>query len=392
MMTLPRRGRHAASGAKPRSRTRRYIKWGVIIAVLGLVAPVADSYFSALTGPGTDALSVRSIEWLRDHHFRWLVNDIENWWYTHHQPKKGGLPSPALQEQLSGGARALVSPGQAKLPVPSPVTPLVSSPLPGEGQWSPLGRTVNGNPAMYVTYMRPDDVHTSLVSALVWIDPKLVRAVGYAGAVEPGGSGWADQLPVAESVRPQLLAAFNSGFKMSDSRGGYYEYGRYARPLRAGAATLWIGADGTPHVGEWGRDVSMNPSIVFARQNLSLIVDNGQPVPSVSSNDPAIWGWTVGNKVLVWRSGVGETAGGQLVYAAGPGLSVYTLARLLARAGAVRAMELDINSDWVAFDTYSPDPGGPGGVTGTKVLVDMVPSIWKFLTASSRDAIVLFAR
>lgn len=392
MKILPRRGRHAAGKAKPGSKTRRYVKWGVLIAVIGLLAPVADSYFSALTGPGTDALSVRSIEWLRDHHFRWLVNDVENWWYTHHQPKKGGLPSPALQAQLTRGAHVKDPAPKAKLPVPAPVVPLVPTPLPGEGQWSPLGRTVGGNPAMYVTYMRPDNVHTSLVSALVWIDPKVVRAVGYAGAVEPGGSGWTDQLPVSYGVRPQMLAAFNSGFKMSDSRGGYYDHGRYARPLRDGAATLWITADGTPHVGQWGRDQSMNPGVTFARQNLSLIVDNGQPVASVSTNDPALWGWTVGNKVLVWRSGVGETASGQLVYAAGPGLSVYTLARLLARAGAVRAMELDINSDWVAFDTYTPNPAAAGAVTGTKLLVDMVPSIWKFLTASSRDAIVLFAR
>src|ERR1700752_4719604 len=150
MLTDPRTaeptGRPSTEGAPGPKRwsRRRIIKLAVPVVVLGLLAPVGYSYASALTGPGTDALSVRSIEWLRDHHFRWLVNDVENWGYPHHQPERGG--------RAAGGP------------------PVFSFPLPGEGEWSPLGRAVDGNPAMYVTYMRPDDVHTSLVSALVWID------------------------------------------------------------------------------------------------------------------------------------------------------------------------------------------------------------------------------
>ena len=54
----------------------------------------------------------------------------------------------------------------------------------------------------------------------------------------------------------------------------------------------------------------------------------------------------------MWRSGLGVTADGAVVYVAGPGLSALSLANLLVRAGAVRAMELDINTDWVDFFTY----------------------------------------
>lgn len=56
-------------------------------------------------------------------------------------------------------------------------------------------------------------------------------------------------------------------------------------------------------------------------------------------------GLTLGNAACVWRSGLGITADGALVYVGGPGLNVTTLADILARAGAVRAMELDINRD-----------------------------------------------
>ncbi len=74
--------------------------------------------------------------------------------------------------------------------------------------------------------------------------------------------------------------------------------------------------------------------------------------------------------------GSGVTANGALVYVAGPGLSAYSLAELLVRAGAVRAMELDINSDWVDFFTYTAGPPGSpvGDLTVSKLLVDMTPS------------------
>ena len=277
--------------------------------------------------------------------------------------------SPALQAQVAAGAAGAAGGAYRKplpkppatvsvLAAPAPITPLVADPIPGEGQWRPLGRPVHGVPAMYATYLRPDAVHTSELVAVAWIDPKLVKAVQYAGAVEPGGTGWAHQLPIDPSVRPQLLAAFNSGFKMEDAQGGYYDSGRYAGTMRTGAATLWITTDGTLDVGQWGRDVSLaTPGLVMARQNLDLIVDGHQPAPGVQYNDPARWGYTLGNNVLVWRSGLGVTADGALVYVGGPAMSAYSLAQVLVRAGAVRAMELDINPAWVDFFTYSPGPG-----------------------------------
>jgi hypothetical protein len=114
-------------------------------------------------------------------------------------------------------------------------------------------------------------------------------------------------------------------------------------------------------VGQWGRDVTMTPDVVGVRQNLVLLVDNGQVVPAVDSSDHDLWGVTVDNRYFVWRSGVGITADGNIVYAMGPALSMRTLAELLHRAGAVRAMELDINTEWVSFMTYDSirDPINP---------------------------------
>jgi hypothetical protein len=82
---------------------------------------------------------------------------------------------------------------------------------------------------------------------------------------------------------------------------------------------------------------------------------------------------TLGSKVYVSRSGLGETANGALVYVGGPGLNALDLANLLVRAGAVRGMELDINTDWVNFSIYKPDTphGQASGLNGAELLPTM---------------------
>jgi hypothetical protein len=41
------------------------------------------------------------------------------------------------------------------------------------------------------------------------------------------------------------------------------------------------------------------------RQNLDLLVDNGQPVPGLNATDTTQWGATLGNEANVRRSGLG---------------------------------------------------------------------------------------
>ena len=368
----------------------------MLVPLVAFLGWIGWSYMRALTAPGNDATVIRTTEWVKNHHFTWAINDIERYWYKHHQPKKGGAPTGALGSTLqpATGSHTTAPPEIPHLPMPPPIPPFVSNPTAGEGQWKPLGDPVKGVPAMYAAFLRPDAVHTSLVTGVAWMDPLLIKAVGYAGVQEPGGGPWQHEAPIAQNVRPDLLAAFNSGFKMRDSRGGYFADGRVSRPLRDGAATFIINSDGTPDIGQWGRDVRLTPDVVFARQNLSLIVDDGVPAAGIDSDSNIKWGATLGNKILVWRSGVGVTANGALVYAAGSGLSASSLASVLARAGAVRAMELDINSAWVDFFSYSPASAGQlaGNLTVTKLLPDMRPSTGNYLTASSRDFIAIFRR
>ena len=101
------------------------------------------------------------------------------------------------------------------------------------------------------------------------------------------------------------------------------------------------------------------------RQNLPLIVAGGQLNPNLS--DGPEWGATLGNAVRVWRSGVGVDARGNLVYAVANDQTVGSLATILQHAGAIRAMELDINTYWPSFITY----GAPGAIGAANLLPGM---------------------
>jgi hypothetical protein len=370
----------------------------VLLLVVAALVPVGWSFTSALTKPGTDPLGVRATEWVRDHGGRALVTWAENVWYEHHQPKRGGLPRPSALPALPPAALIPSFETTTTLPLddlPLPVRLLASPALPGEGQWVPAGRAGDdGRPLLYTTFMRPDSVHTSLVTGLAWMDPARVRFELYSGYQQPGGSGWQLTAPISAAVRPGLVAAFNSGFKLQDSRGGYLAEGRLApgRPLVDGVASLIITKDGRATVGMWGRDAGPGPDIEAVRQNLSLLIDRGREAPDLDQSSQARWGWTVKNAVLVWRSGVGVDAAGNLVYAGGNGLSVKSLADVLLAAGCVRAMELDINSQWVHFFSYTASPTTPGGMAGSRLIPDMRASTDTYFQPSSRDFIAVFSR
>ncbi len=360
--------------------------------VLGLLlVPILWSYAGALAAPGNASLSVRSVEWLRGHGAAGLVTAVENFWYTHHQPPVGGKPKAgAIPTATSTPSTTAPLPGLA---APKPIPPAAQPPLPGEGDWLPIGPRVGGAPAMYAAFLRPDAIHTSLVAGVAWMDPELVSLRLFAGTQEPGGGGWQYQSPVPNALLSSFVAAFNSGFRLDQSRGGYYANGKTASPLRDGAASLVIYGDGSAKVGVWGRDAAMSPAVESVRQNLELIVDNGQPVPNLLTDSNSHWGFTVSNKVLVWRSGVGVTANGAVVYAAGSGLSVASLADILARAGAVRAMELDINSSWVNFFYYNPPAGQPASpANGQRLLNDMSRSPSRYFSTDERDFFGVFSR
>lgn len=372
---------------------------GVVLAVV-LVAPVGLSYLGALNEPGTESPFIRTVEWIRHHGGNGIVNTVERWYYTTiAAPKKGGRPGKVPAIGIGDSAKVLqATPTTVPLRamhLPPPTTPVPTpAPVPeaGEGVWVPSGRLVDGMPAVYTTWVRPDAVRTSYYVTLMWIDPLLVRFVYVPGLKQPGGgpNPWGSMIP--EDQRASLIAAFNSGFQMIHARGGAYVDGQMVVPLRDGGASLVVKRDGSASVGVWGRDFQLGPDIVAVRQNLELLVDGGQLNPELRENDTSAFGATVGNNVYVWRSGIAQLPSGALVYAAGPALSVLSLAKILQSTGAIRAMELDINHDWTTGYLFSaPDPANPNAVVGEKLHPDMSRDGTRYLQPGTVDFFALFA-
>ena len=381
------------------------------IAVVLLLTPVWVSLGNALTNPsfGT-TLPARLAEWAREHGAASFVAWAENFYYSHNQPPvggkppKGAIPAPttaptttAPTTTTTGGTNATVAskPALKPLPVPPAIVPIASPPLPGEGQWHPAGRLVDGVPAVYEAFLRPDAIHTSLVVGVAWLDTRLLAARLYSGSIIPGGGPYKYTAPIEPSAARSLVAAFNAGFLMSNAEGGYYTQGKTILPLRNGAASVVIYRNGSVNIGAWGSEVRMTPQVVSVRQNLNMLVDNGKPVAGLNPNDNYVWGATLGAAVYVWRSAIGITANGALVYIGGPGLNITSLANLLVRAGAVRGMELDINTDWVNLATFKPSTphGLASPANGTDLLSGMVGQPDRYFASWwARDFFTMSAR
>ena len=285
---------------------------------------------------------------------------------------------PAAAAVLAAALTLVNVASAAPLPTPTSLTPFDEHGLPGEGTWHAAGRLVNGFPAVYETMLRPPG--SSLESGVAWMDTRLLHARLYSGSESPGRGPWQLTAPISLPASLTLVAAFNGGFKFPDSRGGYYSEGRLAYPLRTGAASLVIYRSGEATVGQWGRDVAMSSEVAAVRQNLTLLVDGGRPVIGLNPSDNWEWGSTLGGVPAVWRSGIGVTANGALVYVAGASLEITQLADLLARAGCVRAMTLDMNPDWTVLATYDPpSPFGPASpANGTRLVSSMIQGPYTF--------------
>jgi hypothetical protein len=169
---------------------------------------------------------------------------------------------------------------------------------------------------------------------------------------------------IAADEVPLLVAAFNGGFNSSTGVGGFEVDSQVLVPLVAGMASLVIDANGSARVGVWGSTVPVaGEQVVSVRQNLPPLVSGGQP--SANIGDVPAWGATLGGGTTVARSAVGEDAQGNLLYAGGESLQPADLSGAMVDSGAVTAMELDINPEWVQFD-WAASPGAPfnAGVPG----------------------------
>jgi hypothetical protein len=340
--------------------------------------PVLISYATTIMGASNSSLTVRTFEWLRDHGAAQFASQLESLYYSWAAPSTGGAALHRLP--LSGrlGGAATVHPPE--------ISPLIQPGVPGEGVWVPSERWSGKDSPVQITQFRSDPNYPQMVAGVAWIDPSRTWIRLYPGRLEPSVAVARGPMEVPPGYRSRLLATFNSAFKLQDSGGGFALGGRTYAPMRPGMATLIGYADGRVDVRAWTGGPQAGPSVAFARQNLPLIVAGGRPNPNLS--DGPAWGVTLGNAVRVWRSGVGVDARGDLIYAAANDQTVGSLAEILIRAGAVRAMELDINSYWVSCITYAQ----PGAGQPASLLPGMTRGPERYLSPDDRDFFAVYLR
>ncbi|MHB8188678.1 MAG: hypothetical protein ACYDDU_21970 [Dermatophilaceae bacterium] len=363
-------------------RVRRRVVVVALALVLALLAP-GVSYAQALTYPGSATWQMRSVEWLRDHGGSPLVDRIENWYYTANRPT-GSAPAAAILPVIAAGHAG------AGRTLPPPPALAGHSPVLGKGTWVPGRLDPSGSPAIYTSFFRPDPQYPSVVAGVAWIRARSTIAHLVAGTREPGGHRWPGGAQVAQGDVPRLVATFNSGWKMTDTGGGFYLAGQSTGHLRDGQASLVIDDSGAATIGQWARDVAMNRHVVAVRQNLALIVDHRRPVAGLAANTGQRWGSYENQHQYTWRSGVGVDTAGDLIYVAGANLTLQTLAVALADAGVVRAMELDIHSALVSFASWAPSL--TRRVVPTRLLPGMERPADRYLAADQRDFFYLTLR
>ncbi|HEU5227547.1 MAG TPA: phosphodiester glycosidase family protein, partial [Ktedonobacteraceae bacterium] len=349
------------SEGKPKAhRKKRVPRWFAVCSIIAVLAVIFLSQGNGATGA-----------WMADT-LRAIIGptataQIESWYL--------GLNNMASQWQYQLSDKKVTAPwnGAVSTPLPTPppkatlapmlltpMKPLISPALPGEGRWATLSQApapYNYLPLDARAFIRPDPAHPYAIVTLLQFDTRFTLLHIVGGTVEPGGRRGIHgpgRIPAADLQNNTLLAAFNGGFKYADGQYGLMTNGTVYVPPQRGSATVAVTKEGKIALGAWGVDPllnSRNKDLLAWRQNAALLIDRG--VINPLTHDGAAWGGTILNSAYTWRSAIGIMADGSLVYAAGNALTAETLGKALKAAGAVMAMQTDINPFWVRAFLYN---------------------------------------
>ena len=295
----------------------------------------------------------------------------------------GAGASDSRQARAVATGRHAVTAGARPAPArraPSPPPLVVNAPRHPTGAWTAVAQ-VRGQPAAWLA-------QRSGVT-LMRFDQGLMHLTLHAGSSDGGVSGWRYGDHITPREIHLLIAAVNGGFKLTYHDVGFSSGGHVAVRLKAGLASIVTYTDRTTDIGAWRAGVPSAGKTVFSvLQNQRLLIDRGVAAASVSNCIIACWGETIGSQTNVARSGLGVTADGQLVWAAGEQLLPAELASALIGAGAVRAIELDINPAWVAGYLYVHHRSGPSPVPAVPGQIGIAG---KLLEPDSRDFLAFVA-
>lgn len=293
-------------------------------------------------------------------------------------------------QPLLGDTRAAAVPAGGDLNTTPISTDPTLSPVHNEGQWRdwPIAQFPGKSVAAY-TIIRPDASRPYAFTTVLQLDMRKLRLHVVAGTKQPGGpvgNPGPGVVPSDVIQSGNLVAAFDGGFQYRDGAYGMYANNEMYLPLKNNLASLIGYTDG--HLGlvnYQGQDLGR---VDFIRQNCPMLVQDGQNAV-LDAENKKLWGRTLSTGMYTWRSGIGVTKTGDLLFAVGNNLTPETLAHALVMAGATNAMQLDINPNWVRFNFFTPS--GPGTYTTTKLLRALKDGSDQYLKGYEKDFFYLTA-
>ena len=269
-----------------------------------------------------------------------------------------------------------------------------SKPLVGEGEWKnlPVG-IFPDKEVMAHTFLRPDPARSYAITTIVQIDKSVMRLGIVAGTKQPGGPvGKPGPGVVPKDIisNGKLIAAFDGGFQYKDGAYGMMVNNNIYLPLKSDLGTIVGYQDGSLKIVNY-TDQPLGDNVEFVRQNCPILIENGD----VAAGDPRnkkLWGRLAAGTVdiFTWRSGLGLTKEGNLLFAVGNNLTPTTLAEALKTAGAVNAIQLDINPIWVRFNIF--DYVGNGKYNSTPLTKDLQDGSRQYLNGYEKDFFYLYAK
>ncbi len=244
---------------------------------------------------------------------------------------------------------------------PEPIQPILSPPLPSEGEWIDLGRDVllggqePGASSLVFTFIRVDPKRSyNQVSIALW-DPRRVELNIVAGTEEPQstlGRQGTGLIPRDPEVLERLLGAFNGAFQAVHGEFGMMENNVVLLPPKPFAATVATFEDGSAGFGTWPAESSPIPEgMVSFRQNMT-------PLVAASRANPysRYWwggvpeGWTQETRTV--RSALCLTQDHHIAYLYSPSIDPDRLAQAMLSLRCRYGIHLDMNAGHAGFELY----------------------------------------
>lgn len=224
-------------------------------------------------------------------------------------------------------------------------------------------------PAMWKTLIHPDPKRPFAAVAIVAIDRHAIELHVAPGTDEPK----APQIPtvvrtglVPSKEQPQLVAAFNGGFRAMHGNYGMMAGGVTFIPPRDIACTVAFfepGKGASPDddltIQTWSKIADRRETMTAFRQTPPCLVEDGEPNPGLLQEFNRNWGATVGGDTIIRRSAIGLSKDRRhLFYALGDAVTAQSIGRAMQVVGAHDAAQLDVNYSYPRFVLFEQNPSG----------------------------------